>query len=1214
MTLSTTSNKVSFSGNGSTTVFAYNFKILANSDLKVYIRSATGTETLKTISTHYNVSGVGSASGGNVTFTGGNVPTNTETVIIQRVVALTQTHDYVENDPFPAESHEEGLDRLTMHVQQIQEEVDRSIKASVTNTISSSEFSNSPTDRANKIFGFDSTGDISVTTNIGTNRGDWASGTDYNERDLVKDTSTNNVFQVNTTHTSSGSQPLTSNANASKYDLLVDSASASTSATASANSATASANSATASANSATASATSEANSLTHSNTASGHVATALGHSNTASGHSNTASGHSVDASQHKQTAERWANLTGSTVTDVDTGIDSGEYSAKHYSQASSTTFTNFEKIYLGSKSSAPTADNNGVTLDATYEGTLYFNSTTDDLYVWNGSAWEQASFSAGGFLSQANNLSDVSNAGTSRTNLGLGTSAVLNVGTSANNIPQLDGNAKLPAIDGSQLTGLASGTDAIDMVVGTGSDAISAGHVVTRESNGETKKIKQVTATTNYSLAGRSHQNSTAGYSGANMMFSVGCMGMKGRYLHAWRGNNNQIYLSGYAHTGSGSWSKGSEVNTNYDHDANSYARMKISYVPTLNTSAGGTFFVQLHHGQSSMCGNYCGRGGTIYLLKVTVDANGTVTNHGGGNVISQLGVGTPQNNSVVYADHVVISAGNETCEIVLASICTAEYYGIYSDDRIGGIVYSWNGSSYTDTSYNSGAGSLGITDNSYSYNNLLIEYDHTNDVIVVGRYEGSYLRMRSFKKSGGNWSNVSSLNDSSIQNSTSYRGQPARYCSASGEGYVFFGKTDNNDITIRGYEVSSSGSFSSFDVYNGSHSKSNRTCSIYYSFINNKIYLPENTPSDDHGSQGYVRSYTLSGQTVTASTSVSANQSPDILYGQSFSVPYDKFSTGFTAENEVRYFAVYSNSESSLSSSMYKSGVYEGSVTATTTNKLLAFGFAQKGGNAGDTISVLPFDSESIEQNQTSLTHNSDYYVTDTGVIGTSAGTDNVFVGKAIHTTNIRLPSKDISASGGGGDPRIFCGAINLKGNTQANFTLSKLADLSAQNIRSYVIEFYGIGFSANSGTNFRFKPYNGGSSVLTGNTWYNNIHYAYNGGSNQVSNSNWSSYLAPAQWGGENIAFGNNTQTIQDYNGADESPRLSGEIWYENNFKNGGYRWRSEGRYSTDNNDLYIEHGVAGASGSATTTNYADSFYFYTNSGNYVEGIVVLYAITL
>ena len=36
-----------------------------------------------------------------------------------------------------------------------------------------------------------------------------------------------------------------------------------------------------------------------------------------------------------------------------------------------------------------------------------------------------------------------------------LGTAAALNVGTAASNIPQLDGTGKLPAIDGSQLTGL---------------------------------------------------------------------------------------------------------------------------------------------------------------------------------------------------------------------------------------------------------------------------------------------------------------------------------------------------------------------------------------------------------------------------------------------------------------------------------------------------------------------------------------------------------------------------------------------------------------------------------------------------------------------------------------------------------------------------------------------------------------------------------------
>jgi len=42
------------------------------------------------------------------------------------------------------------------------------------------------------------------------------------------------------------------------------------------------------------------------------------------------------------------------------------------------------------------------------------------------------------------------------RTALGLGTGSILNVGTGANNIVQLDGSGNLPALDGSALTGLA--------------------------------------------------------------------------------------------------------------------------------------------------------------------------------------------------------------------------------------------------------------------------------------------------------------------------------------------------------------------------------------------------------------------------------------------------------------------------------------------------------------------------------------------------------------------------------------------------------------------------------------------------------------------------------------------------------------------------------------------------------------------------------------
>ena len=54
MTISTTTIKNSYSGNDSTTAFSYTFKITADSEMQVIIRSSTGTETIKTLTTHYN--------------------------------------------------------------------------------------------------------------------------------------------------------------------------------------------------------------------------------------------------------------------------------------------------------------------------------------------------------------------------------------------------------------------------------------------------------------------------------------------------------------------------------------------------------------------------------------------------------------------------------------------------------------------------------------------------------------------------------------------------------------------------------------------------------------------------------------------------------------------------------------------------------------------------------------------------------------------------------------------------------------------------------------------------------------------------------------------------------------------------------------------------------------------------------------------------------
>ena len=339
MTVSTTIIKNSHNGNGSTTNFAYQFKILQDSDLTVIIRSSTGTETTKSLSTHYTVAGAGDASGGSITFTSGNTPASGETVVIRRNVPQTQAIDYIANDPFPAETHEEGLDRATMVAQQVSEEADRSIKLSRTNTMTSTEFTVGATDRANKILAFDSTGELAVTQELGTFKGNWGASTAYQVRDIVKDTSTNNIFICITAHTSSGSQPLTSNTDSAKWSLLVDAASATTSASAAATSATAAANSATASASSASTASTQASNASTSASTASTQA---------------TNSANSATASASSATS-------------------------------AAASFDSFDDRYLGAKSSAPSTDNDG---DALIDGALYWNSTSDQMFAWDGSAW----------------------------------------------------------------------------------------------------------------------------------------------------------------------------------------------------------------------------------------------------------------------------------------------------------------------------------------------------------------------------------------------------------------------------------------------------------------------------------------------------------------------------------------------------------------------------------------------------------------------------------------------------------------------------------------------------------------------------------------------------------------------------------------------------------------------------------------------------------
>ena len=390
MTISSTTVKNSYSGNGTLNTFNYTFKIFADSDLQVIIRDATATETVKTLTTHYTVTGAGNANGGTIIFTTGNTPSATETVVIRRAVPQTQAIDYIANDPFPAESHEEGLDRAMMAVQQLQEEVNRSIKLSKTNTMNNTEFTIGSTDRAGKIFGFDSNGELVVSQELGTFKGNWSASTTYAARDIVKDTSTNNIFLANTGHTSSGSQPLTTNTDSAKWDLLVDAASATTSATNAANSATAAATSA----SNASTSASTATTKASEASTSATNAATSA-----------TSSANSATAAQTAQAA-------------AETALDT------------------FDDRFLGAKSSDPSVDNDG---NALVDGALYFDTTNDVMKVYDlsNTQWRQLALTGtnqtnvntvAGQISPTNNISTLAGLNTQLTNLGGLTTEITNL------------------------------------------------------------------------------------------------------------------------------------------------------------------------------------------------------------------------------------------------------------------------------------------------------------------------------------------------------------------------------------------------------------------------------------------------------------------------------------------------------------------------------------------------------------------------------------------------------------------------------------------------------------------------------------------------------------------------------------------------------------------------------------------------------------------
>ena len=119
MTVSTTTNKVSYIGNGVATSFAIPFPFLEKEHLKV-------RQLLNNVQTERSD---WTLSGGSMVFA--TAPEENAQIVIMREVPLTQETDYRENEILPAETLERNFDKLTMQVQQLKEQADRAVTVDV---------------------------------------------------------------------------------------------------------------------------------------------------------------------------------------------------------------------------------------------------------------------------------------------------------------------------------------------------------------------------------------------------------------------------------------------------------------------------------------------------------------------------------------------------------------------------------------------------------------------------------------------------------------------------------------------------------------------------------------------------------------------------------------------------------------------------------------------------------------------------------------------------------------------------------------------------------------------------------------------------------------------------------------------------------------------------------------------------------------------------
>ena len=183
-------------------------------------------------------------------------------------------------------------------------------------------------------------------------------------------------------------------ASTSETNAATSATNAASSATAASGSASAAATSATNASNSASAAAASETaaeTAETNAETAQAAAEAAQSAAETAETNAETAETNAASSASAASTSASNAATSASNAATSATASASSASASASSAAAAASTYDDFDDRYLGDKASDPTLDNDG---NALLTGALYFNTTTDVMRVYTGSAWQDVAIS----------------------------------------------------------------------------------------------------------------------------------------------------------------------------------------------------------------------------------------------------------------------------------------------------------------------------------------------------------------------------------------------------------------------------------------------------------------------------------------------------------------------------------------------------------------------------------------------------------------------------------------------------------------------------------------------------------------------------------------------------------------------------------------------------------------------------------------------------